>query len=294
MNPRPRHLSSIAAALLAAFVVVGALPESASAQPAPTAPGPIAAPPDAAGPSGPTGPLAAPDGAPPAANPDHAPFISIALGGGGDQGLSPVLKIILLFVALTFVPALFLAMTSFTRIIVVLSLLRQGIGVVQLPPNRILVALALFLTAFTMAPVFGRIYDEAMVPYDNGELTEMQALDAAMAPMRKFMLSHTREADLMLFIEIQGGERPSTAEEVPTLTLVPAFILSELKTAFQMGALLFLPFLVIDIVVASILMSMGMMMLPPATISLPLKIIVFVAVDGWGLVIRSLSESLTG
>jgi len=185
-------------------------------------------------------------------------------------------------------------MTSFTRILVVLSLLRQGIGVMQLPPNRVLVALALFLTAFTMAPTFDRIHTEAIAPYDAGELTEVQALDAAMGPLRTFMLSHTREADLMLFIDIRGGERPRTAEEVSTVTLVPAFILSELKTAFQMGALLFLPFLIIDIVVASILMSMGMMMLPPATLSLPLKIIVFVAVDGWGLVVQSLAQSYSG
>jgi flagellar biosynthetic protein FliP len=295
MTSRPRHIAPIAAALLAAFAVLGATPAGAQpasgAGPGPAAPLGPAAPPD---PGGPSGVLTPPDAAPHVATPGHAPFISIELGGGADQGLSPVLKIVLLFVALTFVPALFLVMTSFTRIIVVLSLLRQGMGVAQLPPNRVLVALALFLTAFTMAPTFNRVYDEALAPYDNGELTEIQALDAAMGPLRTFMLSHTREADLMLFVEIQGNDRPATAEEVPTLTLVPAFILSELKTAFQMGALLFLPFLIIDIVVASILMSMGMMMLPPGTIALPIKIIVFVAVDGWGLVIRSLAESLTG
>lgn len=244
-------------------------------------------------------PLAAPSagGAPLGADPARAPFIAINLGDEADGGLSPALKIVLLFVGLTFVPALLLAMTSFTRIIVVLSLLRQGIGVMQLPPNRVLVALALFLTAFTMAPTFERIHAEAIVPYDAGQLDELGALDAAMGPLRVFMLRHTRESDLMLFIDLHGlngAERPETAEDVPTIALIPAFILSELKTAFQMGALLFLPFLIIDIVVASILMSMGMMMLPPATISLPLKIIVFVAVDGWGLVIESLAISLTG
>ncbi|MCA9514582.1 MAG: flagellar type III secretion system pore protein FliP, partial [Myxococcales bacterium] len=183
---------------------------------------------------------------------------------------------------------------SFTRIVVVLALVRQGIGVQQLPPNRILVALAMFLTAFTMAPTFAQIGDQALTPYQAGELTELQALEAAAGPLRTFMLSHVRESDLMLFVELNGGERPETAEDVSTLTLIPAFILSELKTAFQMGALLFLPFLVIDLVVGSVLMSMGMMMLPPATISLPLKILVFVAVDGWSLVIGALARSLTG
>lgn len=300
--PLARLAASLAAFAVAAASLVGA--PAALAQPIPldpTAEGPTGP----AGPAGPPptiGPLAVPaDPTAPApaaakANPDHAPFISIDLGAGldGDKGLSPALKIILLFVALTFIPALVLAMTSFTRIIVVLSLLRQGLGVMQLPPNRVLMALALFLTAFTMAPTFGRIHERAIAPYDAGELTELEALDAAMGPMREFMLSQTREADLMLFLELQGGERPATAEDVPTTALVPAFILSELKTAFQMGALLFLPFLILDIVVASVLMSMGMMMLPPATISLPLKLIVFVAVDGWGLVIKSLAQSLAG
>lgn len=229
--------------------------------------------------------------APPPSSP--APFIQIDIGGGGaGAGGSTILKIVLLFAALAFVPAILLAMTSFTRIIVVLSMVRQGIGVMQLPPNRVLVALALFLTAFTMAPVFGEVRDQAITPWEAGEIDEMQALEKAAVPLKTFMLAHTREQDLMLFIELAGEARPNSAAEVSLVSLVPAFILSELKTAFQMGALLFLPFLVIELVVGSILMSMGMMMLPPATISLPLKILVFVAVDGWGLVVGTLARSV--
>jgi len=243
------------------------------------------------GPAGPTGP-GAPDLFVPGAPPPAAPFIDLQIGGSG--GLPTVLKIVLLLGAMTFVPAALLAMTSFTRIIIVLSMVRQGIGVMQLPPNRVLVALALFLTAFTMAPVFGQIYDNAFVPWEAGQLSDSDALTAALAPLREFMLIHTREADLGLFIQLAGDVRPESPADVSTLSLIPAFILSELKTAFQMGALLFLPFLVIEIVVGSILMSMGMMMLPPSTISLPLKILVFVAVDGWGLVVGSLAKSITG
>ncbi len=195
---------------------------------------------------------------------------------------------------MTFLPALVLAMTSFTRIIVVLALLRQAVGVVQLPPTRVLVGLALFLTMFTMAPVFDRIDAVAVQPYDAGQVDELGALEAALGPLREFMLAQTRERDLMLFVDMAGKARPATAADVSTLSLIPAFMLSELKTAFQMGALLFLPFLVIDIAVAAILMSMGMMMLPPATISLPLKIIVFVVVDGWGLVAESVATSFLG
>ena len=240
-------------------------------------------------PTVPTPSLSTPDPTPPGAS---APFLRIDLGANDGGGVPTVLKIVLLFAALAFVPALLLAMTSFTRIIVVLSLVRQGIGVAQLPPNRVLMALALFLTAFTMAPTFSEMNDKAIAPYQAGQLDELGALSAAAVPLKTFMLAHTREQDLMLFIELAGEARPNRAEEVSLVTLVPAFILSELKTAFQMGALLFLPFLVIELVVGSILMSMGMMMLPPATVSLPLKILVFVAVDGWGMVIGSLARSI--
>lgn len=304
----PAHQSKLALGLLAAALLAVALGGHGDAR--------AQAPPGAVEPSAPAlgmpSSLSPPPPAPPSPAPaplsdpgpagttaaGSAPFIRLDVGGGSGTGtggdLVPALKIILLLAAMTFLPALLLATTSFTRIIIVLALVRQGIGVQQLPPNRILVALALFLTAFTMAPTFSQIGDKALTPYQAGTLTELQALEAASVPLRTFMLSHVRESDLMLFVELNEGERPETAEDVSTLTLIPAFILSELKTAFQMGALLFLPFLVIDLVVGSILMSMGMMMLPPATISLPLKILVFVAVDGWSLVIGALARSLSG
>lgn len=215
--------------------------------------------------------------------------ISLDTAGGGYVS---AIKILLLIGALSFAPALLLAMTSFTRIVVVLALMRQAVGVVQLPPTKVLVGLALFLTFFTMAPVFGQVNEHAIKPYQAGQLSEEQALDAGLRPMRTFMLKHTREKDLALFLDMMKEDRPATVDDVPTVALIPAFMLSELKTAFQMGALLFIPFLVIDMVVASVLMSMGMMMLPPMTISLPLKLIIFVAVDGWGLLITSLGESL--
>jgi flagellar biosynthetic protein FliP len=209
----------------------------------------------------------------------------------GDGGYVSALKIALLLAALTFAPSIILAMTSFTRIIVVLALLRQAVGVVQLPPTRVLVGLALFLTLFTMTPVLEQVDEVAIQPYEAGEIDEMAALKAAIKPLRMFMLKQTREEDLGLFLRVSHAPRPKNAEELSTTVIIPAFMLSELKAAFQMGALLFLPFLVIDMVVASILMSMGMMMLPPMTISLPLKLMVFVLTDGWGLVIKSLAES---
>ena len=215
----------------------------------------------------------------------------ISLDMGEDSGYVPAIKVALLFALLALAPSMILAMTSFTRIMVVLALLRQAVGVVQLPPTRVLVGLAMFLTLFTMRPVIDEIDKVAVQPYQAGELDDMEALKAAMEPMRKFMLRQVAEQDLALFMSLNNEPRPRNAGDVPTLSLIPAFMLSELKAAFQMGALLFLPFLVIDMVVASILMSMGMMMLPPMTISLPLKLMVFVMVDGWGLVIQSLAEA---
>ncbi len=209
---------------------------------------------------------------------------------GDDKGYVSAIKVALLFTLLALSPSLILAMTSFTRIVVVLALLRQAVGVVQLPPTRVLVGLAMFLTLFTMAPVLEEIDEVAVQPYQDGQLDDMEALRAGMEPLRAFMLRQVREDDLALFMRINNEPRPRSAQDVPTLSLIPAFMMSELKAAFTMGALLFLPFLVIDMVVASILMSMGMMMLPPMTISLPLKLMVFVLVDGWGLVIRSLAE----
>ncbi len=208
-----------------------------------------------------------------------------------EGGYVNAIKVAILLSALTLAPSFLLAATSFTRIIIVLSLLRQAVGVVQLPPTRVLVGIALFLTLFTMAPVFSEIDEVALQPYEEGKLDEMTALKAAGGPLRTFMLRQTREEDLALFLRVSGAPKPRNAADLAITTVIPSFMLSELKAAFQMGALLFLPFLVIDMVVASILMSMGMMMLPPMTISLPLKLMVFVLVDGWGLVIRALAES---
>ena len=217
--------------------------------------------------------------------------VRISLDMEEDTGYVAAIKVALLFALLALAPSMILAMTSFTRIIVVLSLLRQAVGVVQLPPTRVLVGVAMFLTLFTMQPVIAEIDKVAVTPYQQGELDDMEALKAAMGPMRTFMLRQVNEDDLGLFMRLNNEPQPRNAGDVPTLSLIPAFMMSELKAAFQMGALLFLPFLVIDMVVASILMSMGMMMLPPMTISLPLKLMVFVLVDGWGLVIQSLAEA---
>jgi flagellar biosynthetic protein FliP len=219
--------------------------------------------------------------------------LPISLDGSSSDYVGAV-KIVLLFAALALAPTLLLSVTSFTRIVVVLSLLRQAVGVMQLPPNRVVLSLAMFLTFFTMAPVWSKIDEVALTPLEQGALNEKQALLAAAEPIRGFMLQHTREEDLTLFVSLSQAERPANAAELSTLVIVPAFMLSELRVAFEMGALLFLPFLVIDLVVASVLMSMGMMMLPPMTISLPLKLLVFVSVDGWGLVMRSLATSVMG
>ena len=182
-------------------------------------------------------------------------------------------------------------MTSFTRIVVVLSFLRSAMGIQQTPPNAVLVSLALFLTAFIMMPTLEQIYDQAIAPLLEEQVTEMQALDLAAGPVRDFMLSHVREQDLKLFLDLAEIEAPEAPDETPLRALVPAFMISELKRAFEIGFLLFLPFLIIDMVVASVLMSMGMMMVPPIMISLPFKLIFFVLVDGWYLVAGSLVQS---
>jgi len=206
-------------------------------------------------------------------------------------GVVDTVKLFVLLTVLALAPAFLVMTTSFTRIIVVLSILRSALGIQQTPPNQVLIGLALFLTAFVMAPVFGQINDQALQPYLNNRLTQEQAWEAAAGPVRNFMLKQTREKDLALFIGLAKAERPRRPEQVPLTTMVPAFVISELKTAFQMGFLLYVPFLVIDMVVASALMSMGMFMLPPVMISLPFKILLFVMVDGWYLVVKSLVES---
>lgn len=196
-----------------------------------------------------------------------------------------------LLTVITMAPALLMMVTSFTRIVVVLSLLRNAIGVPQLPPNQILLGLALFLTVFVMAPQWQAINRDAVQPYLRGEILEAEAFKRGEQPIRGFMLKQTREQDLALFVKLSGGARPNTIDDVPTYVVIPAFIISELKTAFQMGFILFVPFLIIDLVVSSALLSMGMMMLPPMVVSLPFKILLFVLVNGWYLIAGSLVKS---
>lgn len=200
-------------------------------------------------------------------------------------------KMVLVLTVLTLAPAILIMMTGFTRILIVLSFLRQAIGVQQMPPNQMLVGLSLFLTFFIMGPAFTEINQKAIVPYMNNQLSQEQALDNTLAPLRKFMFNQTRDQDLALFIKLAQVEKPKTRADVPTLVLVPAFVVSELKTAFMIGFIIFLPFLIIDILAASVLMAMGMMMVPPAVISLPFKIMLFVLVDGWSLLIGSMVKS---
>lgn len=201
------------------------------------------------------------------------------------------IKIILILTVLTLAPAILIMMTSFTRIIIVLSFLRQAMGVQQMPPNQLLVGLALFLTFFIMGPAFTDINQKALQPYMAGKISQDKALDETLAPLRKFMFKQTRPQDLSLFVRLSKMEKPKTLAQVPTMVLVPAFIISEMKTAFQIGFIIFLPFLIIDMVAASVLMAMGMMMLPPIVISLPFKIMLFVLVDGWALMIGSMVQS---
>jgi flagellar biosynthesis protein FliP len=204
---------------------------------------------------------------------------------------SNAVQILLLIAGLSLVPALLFTVTGFTRILIVLGFIRSGLGTPTTPPNQVLVGIAIFLTIFVMAPTFKAIKKDAVDPLTKGKITQQEALKRGEGPLREFMFKQTREKDLALFVKLAKLERPKTRGDVPTYTLIPAFIISELKTAFQIGFLIFLPFLVIDLVVASTLMSMGMMMLPPVFIALPFKILLFVLVDGWNLVTRSLVES---
>lgn len=217
-------------------------------------------------------------------------FTSTATSGGG-QTYSLSLQTLLLLTSLSFLPAVMLLMTSFTRIIIVLSLLRSALGTPSSPPNQVLVGLALFLTFFVMSPVMDKIYIDAYLPFSENKLTLAQAFDTGSVPLKAFMLRQTREKDLALFVQISNSEPLQSADQVPLKILVPAYVISELKTAFQIGFVIFIPFLIIDMVVASILMSMGMMMVSPAMISLPFKIMLFVLADGWNLLIGSLVHS---
>jgi flagellar biosynthetic protein FliP len=212
-------------------------------------------------------------------------------GPGGSQTWSLSLQTLLLLTSLTFLPAVLLLMTGFTRIIIVLSLLRHALGTQSSPPNQVLIGLALFLTMFVMAPVMDRIYNEAYVPYTQKKLAFGEALSRAEAPLRGFMLKQTRQPDLAMFMKLAHQESVQRPEDVPLKVLIPAFVTSELKTAFQISFIIFIPFLIIDMVVASVLMSMGMMMLSPVLISLPFKLMLFVLVDGWTLLIGSLVQS---
>jgi flagellar biosynthetic protein FliP len=210
---------------------------------------------------------------------------------GGGQTYSLTLQILILMTALTLLPAILLMMTAFTRIVIVLGILRQALGAGQTPPNQVLIGLSLFLTLFVMAPVVDRVNAEAVKPYMEGTIDSTAALANAVVPLKKFMLNQTRESDIATFVRIAGGQGYATPDDVPLSVLVPAFVTSELKTAFLIGFLIFIPFVIIDLVVASVLMSMGMMMLSPVLISLPFKLMLFVLVDGWSLVMGTLAAS---
>jgi flagellar biosynthetic protein FliP len=219
------------------------------------------------------------------------PAISIATGADGSQTYTLTIQILLLMTLLTLLPAILLSMTSFTRIIIVLSLLRQAIGLPQTPPNQVLVGLALFMTLFIMGPVLGQSYSQGVRPYLDGKLEAEAAFTQATAPVKEFMLHQTRDGDLAMFAKISGQGEYASPSDVPLSVLIPTFITSELKTAFQIGFMVFIPFLIIDLVVASVLMSMGMMMLSPMLVSLPFKIMLFVLVDGWSLLMGTLASS---
>lgn len=207
------------------------------------------------------------------------------------QEVALSLQVLFALTVLTLAPSILIMMTSFTRIMVVLSFLRSALATQQMPPNQVLVGLALFLTFFTMSPYLDQVNKNGLQPYLAGEIGQEAAMTEALKPMREFMFKQTRENDLALFVNLSEGPRPNAPEDVPTMTLIPSFVISELKTAFQIGFLIYIPFIVIDMVVASTLMAMGMMMVPPAMISLPFKLLLFILVDGWHLIIRSLISS---
>jgi flagellar biosynthetic protein FliP len=219
------------------------------------------------------------------------PAIQLDLTKSAQSGSLPV-QIIVLLTLLSFIPAILISTTCFTRLIVVFHFLRQALGTMETPNNQALIGLALFLTMFVMSPVAIEINREAIQPLRAGQLTQMQALERALTPLRAYMLKHTRETDLALFLRMSASPRPHTANEVPTTALIPAYMISELKTAFQIGFVLFIPFLVIDLAVSSVLLSMGMMQLPPVVVSLPFKLLLFIMVDGWYLIVGSLVKSL--
>ena len=264
--------------LLVAFCGVGLIAPSGIAFAQVTPPEPPAAPaPAAPAAPEPIGPL---------------PTINLSFGQESDtDSIALTLKIVLLLTILTLAPSILVLMTCFTRIIIVFHFIRQAVGTQSSPPSQILVGLALFLTYFIMSPVIDQVYTDAFQPFMENQISREDAFEAGMKPIREFMIRQTREKDIALFVHLAREKRPASPEEVPNKVLIPAFILSELKTAFQISFLLFVPFLIIDMVVASVLLSMGMMMLPPIMISLPFKILLFVMVDGWYLMVGSLVRS---
>jgi flagellar biosynthesis protein FliP len=278
-------LRSLAALLLLTVLTAGEAP-APLIPPAPVAPGGTVTSAPTATPGGGDATLATPR---PSAN----------LGGliisvdqpQGTGGMSTAVSVLLLITVLAVAPSFLMMMTCFTRIIIVLGFLRRALGTQTLPPNQVMVGLALFLTLFVMAPTLERINRDAVTPFMAEQITQQAAIDNAKGAVRDFMIKHTRKNDLALFIRLAGEERPMTAADVSFTTLVPAFITSELKTAFQMGFIIFLPFLVIDLVISAVLMALGMMMLPPVVVSLPFKILVFVLVDGWALMMQGLVAS---
>jgi flagellar biosynthesis protein FliP len=227
------------------------------------------------------------------AEPLPIPNISLNIGGNPDQGkAATVVQLLLILTVLSLAPAILLMLTSFTRIVIVLSLVRHALGTQQMPSNQIVIGLAMFLTFFIMAPVWQQVNDEALKPYYEDRITGEEAFTLASIPVKNFMLKQTREKDLALFVKISKEKRPEKQIDISLPVLIPAFVISELKTAFQIGFLIFLPFFIVDIVVSSILLSMGMMMLPPIMISLPFKLLLFVLVDGWYLIVESLVKGI--
>lgn len=233
--------------------------------------------------------------APPSIGAESLPMLPILKIGveqaGEPQQVSMLLQLLFLLTVLSLAPAILIMMTSFTRLAIVLSLVRHALGTQQMPPNQILIGLALLLTFFIMSPVYNRINSEALQPFLAEEISQENALKKALLPIREFMFKQTRKKDLSLFINISKSDKPHNLDEISTTVLVPAFVISELKTAFQIGFLIYIPFLVIDMVVASVLLSMGMMMLPPFMISLPFKLMLFVLIDGWQLLVGSMVKS---
>jgi flagellar biosynthetic protein FliP len=278
--------------LLAALFLIcslGVLTTAAKAQT--PAPGPTPFPPLLSSPTAPAAPRAPTAPTAPQVSAPGAPLINLQVGNGNDrQNLSTAIQIVIVMTLLTLAPSLIMLMTSFTRIVIVLGFVRTALGVPSAPANQLLIGLAMFITFFIMAPVWQQIQEQAINPYMNEQISSTEAMDRAVEPIRNFMLRQTRPGDVDFFLDLAGMGR-TDLNDLPMRVVLPAFVISELRTAFQMGFLIFIPFLVIDFLVGSTLMSMGMMMMPPTMVALPLKLLLFVLVDGWQLVIRSLVQS---